>query len=141
MATHSIRRYRPPCEVVLWRQVVGSGHGWISTVGGKTLRQWLPSAVADVVRQVAPQRIVLFGSVARGEEGPDSDLDLLVVLDHLEPADRPQLISAIRRAITARAPIDVFVTDLAEYERRKNVIGSMLYWPAHEGETVYERAS
>lgn len=109
--------------------------------GGKTLRQWLPSAIADVVRQVAPQRIVLFGSVARGEEGPDSDLDLLVVLDHLEPADRPRLISAIRRAITARAPIDVFVTDLAEYERRKDVIGSMLYWPAHDGETVYERAS
>jgi predicted nucleotidyltransferase len=109
--------------------------------GGKTLRQWLPSAVADVVRHVAPQRIVLFGSVARGDEGPDSDLDLLVVLDHLEPADRPRLVSSIRRAISARAPIDVFVTDLEEYERRKDVIGSMLYWPAREGETVYERAS
>ena len=94
--------------------------------GGKTLRQWLPSVVADVVRHVAPQRVVLFGSVARGDEGPDSDLDLLVVLDHLEPADRPRLVSSIRRAISARAPIDVFVTDLEEYERRKDVIGSML---------------
>ncbi|HEX5349042.1 MAG TPA: nucleotidyltransferase domain-containing protein [Pseudonocardiaceae bacterium] len=109
--------------------------------GGKTLRQWLPVAVDDVVREVAPQRIVLFGSVARGDEGPDSDLDLLVVLDRIEPAERAHLISSVRRAISARAPIDIFVTDLAEYERRKDVIGSMLYWPAREGQVVYERAS
>lgn len=77
----------------------------------------------------------------RGDEGPDSDLDLLVVFDRIEPADRMRMISSIRRAISARAPIDVFVTDLAEYERRKDVIGSMAYWPAREGEVVYERAS
>lgn len=108
---------------------------------GKTLRQWLPAAVCDVVDAVAPLRIMLFGSVARGDEGPDSDLDLLVVLDHVEPAERARLISSIRRSITAPAPIDVFVTDVAEYERRKDIIGSILYWPAREGEVVYERAS
>lgn len=109
--------------------------------GGKTLRQWLPAAVDDVVQAAGPQRIVLFGSVARGDEGPDSDLDLLVVLDRVEPADRARLVSSIRRSIRARAPIDVFVTDLAEYERRKDVIGSMIYWPEREGEVVYERAA
>lgn len=109
--------------------------------GGKTLRQWLPAAVDDIVQAAGPQRIVLFGSVARGDEGPDSDLDLLVVLDRVEPVDRARLVSSIRRSIRARAPIDVFVTDLAEYERRKDVIGSMIYWPAREGEVVYERAA
>ncbi len=108
---------------------------------GRTLREWLPVAVEDVVRAAAPRRIVLFGSVACGDEGPDSDLDLLVVFDRIDPADRTRLISSIRRAISARAPIDVFVTDLTEYERRKDVIGSMAYWPAREGEVVYERAS
>jgi len=34
----------------------------------------------------------------------------------------------------------MFVTDVDEFERRKGVNGSMLYWPAHEGEVVYERA-
>ena len=52
---------------------------------GRTLRQWLPGAVQDVVRAAAPRRIVLFGSVARGDEGPDSDLDLLVVFDRIDP--------------------------------------------------------
>ena len=79
--------------------------------------------------------------VARGDEGPDSDLDLLVVVDQIDLADRTRLISSIRRAISARVPIDVFVTDLSEYERRKDVIGSMAYWPAREGEVVYERPS
>jgi predicted nucleotidyltransferase len=108
---------------------------------GKTLRQWLPAAVREVVSAVAPRRIVLFGSVARGEEGPDSDLDLLVVLDQVRPSQRARLISSIRRSISAPAPIDIVVTDLAEYERRKDTIGSIFYWPAREGEVVYERAS
>ena len=108
---------------------------------GRTLRQWLPAAVADVVNAVAPRRIVLFGSVARGDEGPDSDIDLLVVLDRLTPSERARLISSIRRSISAPAPIDVYVTDIAEFERRKDVIGSIHYWPAREGEVVYERAS
>lgn len=108
---------------------------------GRTLRQWLPVAVDDVVRIAGPNRIVLFGSLARGDDGPDSDMDLLVVLDELDPADRSALVSSIRRAISARAPIDVFVTDLAEFERRKDVVGSMAYWPAREGEVVYQRAS
>ena len=84
---------------------------------------------------------MLVGSVARGDEGPDSDLDLLVVFGRIDPADRTRLISSIRRAISARAPIDILVTDLTEYERRKDIIGSMAYWPAREGKVVYERAS
>jgi len=50
-----------------------------------------------------------------------------VVFDRLDPADRTRLISSTCRANSARAPIDVFVTDPAEYVRRKDVIGSMAY--------------
>ncbi len=45
----------------------------------------------------------------------------------------------MRFAISAPAAIDVLVTDLDEYQRRKDVNGSLLYWPAHEGVVVYER--
>lgn len=72
--------------------------------------------------------------------GPDSDLDLLVVLDRADPADRARLTSVIRGAIAAPAPVDVVVTDTAEYERRRDVIGSMVYWPSREGRVVHERA-
>lgn len=45
----------------------------------------VPAAGADIVRAARPVRVILFGSVARGDEGPDSDLDFLVVLDEFEP--------------------------------------------------------
>lgn len=105
------------------------------------LRDFVPSAVADIVAAVHPARVILFGSVARGEEGPDSDLDFLVVLDDLDVADRVRLMGRIRFAIDVQAPIDIFVTDIQEYDQRKDVNGSMFYWPAREGEVVYERAA
>jgi predicted nucleotidyltransferase len=105
-----------------------------------SLRRFVPGIVDEIVEHSQPVRVVLFGSVARGEETEDSDLDFLVILKELDPTQRAHLMGNIRFAITAPASIDIFVTDVEEFERRKNVIGSMQYWPAHEGEIVYERA-
>ena len=44
------------------------------------LPESLKGLVERIVRTVQPRRIVLFGSAARGEMGPDSDLDVLVVV-------------------------------------------------------------
>jgi predicted nucleotidyltransferase len=40
----------------------------------------LNEVVDRIVQAVRPQRIVLFGSAASGQMGPDSDLDLLVIM-------------------------------------------------------------
>jgi predicted nucleotidyltransferase len=106
---------------------------------GAELREAVPAVVADIVAAARPVKVILFGSVARGEEGPDSDLDFLVVLDDLDPGQRARLMGRIRFAINVLAPIDIYVTDLEEFDRRKDVNGSMLYWPAREGQVVYER--
>lgn len=108
---------------------------------GRTPREWIPEIVDDIVANVEPVRIILFGSAARDEMGPDSDLDLLVVLDEFKPGDRARLMGEIRFAIRAPVAIDVFVTDMEECERRKDVVGSMHYWPLREGEVVYERGT
>jgi poly(A) polymerase Pap1 len=42
----------------------------------------------NIARQFTPERIILFGSYARGDAGPDSDVDLLVVMPHEEHASR-----------------------------------------------------
>ena len=52
------------------------------------LREAVPSIVQDIVRAVDPVRIILFGSVVRGDDGPDSDLDFLVVLESFEAATK-----------------------------------------------------
>lgn len=104
------------------------------------LRRLLPSIVDEIVTEANPVRIVLFGSVARGDAGPDSDIDLFVVLDHLDPSQRAHLMGRLRLAISAPAGIDVLVTDTTEWERRKDVNGSMHYWPSREGEVIYDRS-
>lgn len=105
------------------------------------MAEWVPSVVRDIVAACDPLQVIVFGSVALGEDGPDSDIDVLVVLPHLDLSSRHQRIGEIRFAIDAPVPIDVFVTDPAETVRRRDVIGSLLYWPLREGQVVYERAA
>ena len=108
---------------------------------GKTLQELWPADVEEVVREIDPVEVVLFGSVARGDDGPDSDIDILVVLDDIEPDDKRAMVARIRSAITTFAPVDVIVADTAEMARRLNDVGSILYWSTREGRTVYRRAS
>jgi uncharacterized protein len=71
-------------------------------------------ALADkIAAQFHPERIVLFGSYARGTPHEDSDIDLLVVMD----VDRPRykLAGKIRAALTAKFPIDVVVRSPEDY--------------------------
>ena len=49
----------------------------------------LAEIVRRLIETLQPERIYLFGSRARGDAGPDSDYDLMVVVPHLtEPAYR-----------------------------------------------------
>ena len=108
---------------------------------GQTLAEWVPTVITDLVAACDPLQVILFGSVARGEDGPDSDLDILVVLPEIDRARRHELMARLRRAVTAPVPVDVFVTDPSEIERRRDVIGSLLYWPLREGRVVHGRAA
>jgi predicted nucleotidyltransferase len=42
----------------------------------------MPSVVERVAAAHRPERLILHGSLARGDAGPDSDIDLLVECDH-----------------------------------------------------------
>ena len=107
---------------------------------GKTLGDWLPAVVDRVVEGFDPLRVILFGSLARGEAGYDSDVDLLVVFEHVEWENKRDLTVDIRRAI-ARVPIpvDVIVTDVDEIDRRGHIVGTVLRPALREGKIVYER--
>ena len=54
------------------------------TVSPVAQPECLPEAVQRIARQFDPLRIILFGSWARGDARPDSDIDLLVVLPYAE---------------------------------------------------------
>jgi predicted nucleotidyltransferase len=108
---------------------------------GRTLSEWLPVVVDAVVGACDPEQVLLFGSVARGDDGPDSDLDLMVVLSSIDYTKRHDLEANLYAALGGAVPVQVFVTDRRECERRRDVVGSMHYWPLREGRVVYARAS
>ncbi len=85
-------------------------------------------------------RVILFGSRARGDAGPHSDVDLLVVMpDGIE--DERRVTVEIRRLLRDM-PVakDVVVTTPEEIERRGDLVGTVLRPALREGKVLYERA-
>jgi uncharacterized protein len=109
---------------------------------GRSLRDWVPDLVSTIAEAFDPAKIVLFGSVADGTDGPDSDIDLLVVLDDAPHADRRQLMVELRRATRAiTAPHDLLVTSVADFERNRVSPGTTEFEPAQHGVVVHERST
>jgi predicted nucleotidyltransferase len=119
------------------RHVIGGR----ARIDGRTLREWVPHLVDDIVEAIGPEQVILFGSVARGDDGPDSDIDLIVLVSQVDPGEHNKLATRLRRAISAPIAINLLVADTTQFEARRDVIGSFAYWPAREGQVVYDRAA
>jgi len=97
----------------------------------------LDEIVGRVFRVVDPRRIVLFGSAARGQMGPDSDLDLLVIVR--EPVHRRALAQEIYRNLHGiPLPVDVIVATEQDIEQYGDKVGTILRPALREGQVIYE---
>jgi predicted nucleotidyltransferase len=99
---------------------------------------WIKVMIQRIVTQFAPKQVILFGSQARGDAGPNSDVDLLVVLAKVK--DRRQETIRIRQAL-ADLPIakDIFIATPEDIRLRGNLVGSILRPALSEGKVLYER--
>jgi predicted nucleotidyltransferase len=94
--------------------------------------------VGRIVAEFDPDTIILFGSHARGEAGPDSDVDLLVVMP-VEGSKRAKQLE-IRSAVhNVHVPKDIIVSRPEEFQWRKDVVGTIEYPAVREGKTLYAR--
>ena len=98
---------------------------------------YLSEVVDRIVQKFHPEKIILFGSWARGEAREDSDLDLLVVLSKVEHK-RKAAIEVLRALNGLPISKDVIVTTPQEIESRGKTIGYVLRPALEEGKVVYE---
>jgi predicted nucleotidyltransferase len=105
-------------------------------VQGPTTGADIDRMVRRIVKKFRPERVILFGSHARGDAGPDSDVDLLVVMD-FKGAARDKGLEIRQSLRNILVPKDVVVTTPEEFAWRKEVVGT-IEWPAsREGKVLY----
>ena len=99
-------------------------------------RETLDDIVRRDVEVARPEKIILFGSAARGEVGPNSDIDLLVVKDE---EDARGLVAQIQRELRGvRVAVDEIVVAPKHVERYKNSHALVVKPALREGTMVYE---
>lgn len=97
----------------------------------------LQKIVDRLVAGLHPERIYLFGSQAREEAGPDSDIDLLLVVPDSDlPRHRREALSYdLLWGLTA--PVDLIVLTQAEFQRSSRVKTSLASTVQTEGKVLY----
>jgi predicted nucleotidyltransferase len=95
--------------------------------------------VRRIVSRFHPEKIILFGSHARGEAGPDSDVDLLVVMPLR--GSKLEKLHEIRLALSnIHVPKDVVVTTPEDFLWRKEIPGTIERPAAREGKILASAA-
>jgi predicted nucleotidyltransferase len=95
--------------------------------------------VQRLVDRFGPEQIILFGSHARGTAGPESDVDLLVVMPYTGSKRAKQL--ELRLALhDITLPKDIILASPDEVARRRNVVGTIIRPALREGKVLYARS-
>jgi predicted nucleotidyltransferase len=94
--------------------------------------------VSRIAKEFKPEQVILFGSHARGEGGPNSDVDLLVVLP-VEGSKREKAIEIGVALHDVRIPKDIIVTTPEEFKWRKEIPGTIERPAVLEGKVLYAK--
>ncbi|MDI9583518.1 MAG: nucleotidyltransferase domain-containing protein [Acidobacteriota bacterium] len=100
----------------------------------------LDEIVRRIVEVADPDRIILFGSRARGDAREDSDYDVLVVAD----CDLPQYARTVpiyRATSRITEPVDIVWWTPEEIDEWRNVHSFFVTRAVREGQVLYERAA
>jgi len=99
----------------------------------------IPEITQRIIQTSNPDKIILFGSYARGDFGADSDLDILIIIPGVKHLRQESI--RVRRALRGMlAPVDIVVATPEQITRLGNEAGLMYQSALSEGKVLYERA-
>ncbi len=109
------------------------------TSPSSTIDELIGEATRLLVKAAQPEKIILFGSYARGDFTEESDLDFLIILPTV--VDRFEDIVLLRLVLRdIPMAIDVIVYSRADVDEQQHVRRTMLYHVLREGRVVYDAA-
>jgi len=107
--------------------------------GGSMITQEIERIRDIIVQEYRPDRIILFGSRARGDARPDSDIDILVVSDREKDLPRHKRGLQVRLKLSNIAtPLDILFYTHGDLDKWKNVRQSLAATVLQEGVVLYE---
>jgi predicted nucleotidyltransferase len=96
----------------------------------------IESIARQIVQKYGPERIILFGSAALGDAGPDSDADFLII-KRQTPHYGADRIRELSRLIERNIPVDFLVYRPEEFEKRLRMGDPFLKAILKEGKVLY----
>jgi predicted nucleotidyltransferase len=104
----------------------------------KTPTKTIEQMVTRIVEHFRPQRVILFGSRARGDAQDDSDFDLLIIAPSNEPRWR-RTVPVYRRLTGLGIPKDIVWWTPEEIAEWRNVKSHFINTVLREGRVLYEK--
>ncbi len=102
----------------------------------KASQKLIREMVDRIVRRFEPEKVILFGSYATGKAGPDSDVDLMVVMafSGSKRVKRLEVRMALHDIVASK---DIIVVTPEEFALRKDIVGTIEYPASREGKVLY----
>ena len=111
-----------------------------SVRSASTVQAIIVEMVRRIVERFHPERIILFGSHARGTAGPHSDVDLLVVMQP-QGSKRRRAVEIHGLLAGMGVPKDIIVVTPEEFEAYRDAPGTVIRTAWQEGKTLHDRAA
>jgi predicted nucleotidyltransferase len=110
---------------------------------GAVTAEGVDPKIVEMVRRIVegfrPEKVILFGSHARGVAAADSDVDLLVVMP-VEGSVRKKAMEIDLALADRTLPLDLIVVTPEQFERDRDRIGTVVRPAARQGKVLYDRS-
>ena len=103
-------------------------------------REIIQEATKRLIEKFDPERIILFGSYARGTADEHSDVDFMVITGHVGKQNRLHMMTEMDDTLGGLGIAkDIVVLTPDEFEIDKDIPGTIARYAAKEGRLLYER--